>query len=146
MSSCRASLAVSSEVGTPWTRKLPLRRRSPRALTNAWAARPEPRPMREPSGTNSSARSTIVMGNLHRSCPWAKRHSSPRKSQLLLSGSHDLLGAEAELLDQILQGSRRTKGTHTDPVSRGAGVLGPAERRGLLHRDARRHVWGQHAV
>src|SRR5262249_13311774 len=138
MSSCRASLAVSSEVGTPWTWKLPLPRRSPRALTKAWAARPEPRPIREPFGTNSRARSMMVMRDLHRSCPWAKSLSSPRRSQLLLSSSHDLLGGEAKLLDQIFQRSRRAEGTHTDALSRGAGVLGPAERRSLLDRYPRR--------
>src|SRR5262249_61972209 len=66
MPSCLASLAVSSDVGTPWTRKLPCRRRSPRALTKAWAARPEPRPIRESFGTSSKARSTIVMEDLFR--------------------------------------------------------------------------------
>src|SRR5262249_54315995 len=69
--SCRASRAVSSEVGTPWTRKLRLRRRSPRALTKDCAARPEPRPIREPFGTNSSARSMIVMEDLIRTHPVA---------------------------------------------------------------------------
>src|SRR5262249_43789125 len=64
--SCLARFAVSSEVGTPWTRRRPFRIRSPRALTNAWAARPEPRPIRTMSGTNSRARSTIVMGDFLR--------------------------------------------------------------------------------
>src|SRR6516225_6149735 len=61
MPSCFARLAVSWEVGTPWTRRSPFRTRSPRALTKAWAARPEPRPIRQPSATNSRARSTMVM-------------------------------------------------------------------------------------
>src|SRR5262249_44841280 len=59
-------LAVSSDVGTPWTLRRPLRIRSPRALTKDWDARPEPSPIREAFGTNSRALSTIVMGDLLR--------------------------------------------------------------------------------
>src|SRR5262249_22756357 len=66
MPSCLARLAVTSEVGTPWTRRRPFRMRSPRALTKAWAARPEPRPIRELFGTNSRTRSTMVTGNFLR--------------------------------------------------------------------------------
>src|SRR5262245_55635105 len=74
MPSFLARLAVSSDVGTPLTRKRPLRTRSPKAFTNACAARPEPRPICESLGTNSRARSTIVIYDLLRAGPLLVRN------------------------------------------------------------------------
>src|SRR5881394_2630457 len=58
----------------------------------------------------------------------------------------DLVRAEAELVLQILERGRAAEGVHADPLSGRADVAIPAERRGLLDRDARRHARRQHLV
>src|SRR5262245_14876290 len=68
-------------------------------------------------------------------------------AEQLPDGLGHALGLESEFSLQLLERSRRTECVHAnDTAGFPADVALPAESRGLLHRDARRHLGRQHAV
>src|SRR5580704_7767950 len=60
-----------------------------------------------------------------------------RCAELSGDGGDDLVGLEAELLLQFLEGRRGAERVHAHDLARQADVAGPPERRGLLDGDPR---------
>src|ERR1043166_5815111 len=63
-----------------------------------------------------------------------------------LGRRHHLVWFEAKLSLQFFERCRRAKSFHADHAPRPTDVALPAESRGLLHRDARRHLRRQHCI
>src|SRR5712692_6147911 len=73
-------------------------------------------------------------------------HFLAARGDLLLGGRHNAFGEESEFFLKRLEGRRGAEGFHADAVAGAADVAVPAERGGLLDRDARRDLRRQHAV
>ena len=109
-----------------------------KGLTKAWAVWPDPRPIRESFATSSKARSMIVMVDLLWRLPAVRSCS--------LAAATTCSGVKPNFFTKSLSGADAPKERMPMLCPVSPDVLGPAERRGLLHRDPRSHFRRQHTV
>src|SRR5262249_17794419 len=69
-----------------------------------------------------------------------------RPAELCLCSCSHLVWLETKFPLELLERRRRPERVHADNTARPADVALPPERRGLLHRDARCHLWRQDGI